>query len=292
LVLFDVQRAGPSTGLPTRTQQSDLLTCAYASHGDTRHVLLFPADPEECFYFAVKAFDLAERLQTPVIVMSDLEIGMNDWVCPKLEWDDDYKPDRGKVLDAEALEKLPQFLRYHDEDGDGICPRTYPGVHPRGGYFTRGSGHNEAARYTEKPDEYLQVMDRLTRKFETAMTLVPEPVLVGAGQATTWGVISIGSCDGAVREAVELLSEKGIYADYLRVRAFPFGAAVQAFLDNHERIFVVEQNRDAQLKSLLSLEMDVSKDRFFSVLHYSGVPIDCTSVYTAIYEQVKQSAAA
>ena len=292
LVLFDVQRAGPSTGLPTRTQQSDLLTCAYASHGDTRHVLLFPADPEECFYFAVKAFDLAERLQTPVIVMSDLEIGMNDWVCPKLEWDDDYEPDRGKVLDAETLEKLPQFLRYRDEDGDGICPRTYPGVHPRGGYFTRGSGHNEAARYTEKPDEYQQSMDRLTRKFQTAATLVPEPVLVGAGQATTWGVISIGSCDGAVREAVELLSEKGIYADYLRVRAFPFGANVQTFLDNHERIFVVEQNRDAQLKSLLSLEMDAPKDRFFSVLHYSGVPIDCTSVYTTIYEQVKQSAAA
>ena len=292
LVLFDVQRAGPSTGLPTRTQQSDLLICAYASHGDTRHVLLFPADPEECFHFAVKAFDLAERLQTPVIVVSDLDIGMNDWACPKLEWDDDYKPDRGKVLDAEALEGLPQFLRYYDEDGDGICPRTYPGVHPKGGYFTRGSGHNEAARYTEKPDEYKQVMDRLTRKFETATKLIPESVLVGAGQTTAWGIISIGSCDGAVREAVELLSEKGVYADYLRVRAFPFGAEVQAFLDSHERIFVVEQNRDAQLKSLLSLEMDVSKDRFISVLHYSGVPIDCTTVCTAIYEQVKQSAAA
>ena len=292
LVLFDVQRAGPSTGLPTRTQQADLLTCAYASHGDTRHVLLFPADPEECFKFAVKAFDLAERLQTPVIVMSDLDIGMNDWICPKLEWDDDYKPDRGKVLDAEALEQLPQFLRYHDEDGDGICYRTYPGVHPRGGYFTRGSGHNEAARYTEKPDEYQQVMDRLTRKFETATKLVPEPVELSAGQATTWGVISIGSCDGAVREAVELLSEKGMYTDYLRVRAFPFGAEVQAFLDNHERVFVVEQNRDAQLKSLLSLEMEVAKDRLISVLHYSGVPIDCTTVYTAIYERVKHSAAA
>jgi 2-oxoglutarate ferredoxin oxidoreductase subunit alpha len=292
LVLFDVQRAGPSTGLPTRTQQSDLLICAYASHGDTRHVLLFPADPEECFHFAVKAFDLAERLQTPIIVVSDLDIGMNDWACPKLEWDDDYKPDRGKVLDAEALEGLPQFLRYYDEDGDGICPRTYPGVHPKGGYFTRGSGHNEAARYTEKPDEYKQVMDRLTRKFETATKLIPESVLVGAGQTTAWGIISIGSCDGAVREAVELLSEKGVYADYLRVRAFPFGAEVQAFLDSHERIFVVEQNRDAQLKSLLSLEMDVSKDRFISVLHYNGVPIDCTTVCTAIYEQVKQSAAA
>jgi len=292
LVLFDVQRAGPSTGLPTRVQQSDLLACAYASHGDTRHVLLFPADPQECFSFAVKAFDLAERLQTPVIVMSDLDIGMNDWMCPKLEWDDDYEPDRGKVLDAEALECVPRFLRYHDEDGDGICARTYPGVHPKGGYFTRGSGHNEAARYTEKPDEYQQVMDRLTLKFATATKLVPESVLLGAGQATAWGVISIGSCDGAVREAVELLSDKGIYADYLRVRAFPFGSEVQAFLDDHERVFVVEQNRDAQLKSLLSIEMEISKDRLISVLHYSGVPIDCTTVYTAIYEQVKQSAAA
>jgi 2-oxoglutarate ferredoxin oxidoreductase subunit alpha len=292
LVLFDVQRAGPSTGMPTRTQQSDLLSCAYASHGDTRHVLLFPASPEECFSLAVKAFDLAERLQTPVIVMSDLDIGMNDWVCPKLEWDDEYKPDRGKVLDADALEKLPQFLRYHDQDGDGICYRTYPGVHPRGGYFTRGSGHNEAARYTEKADEYQQVMDRLLRKFETASELVPESVSLAAGQSTTWGVISIGSCDGAIREAIELLRDKGVHADYLRIRAFPFGDEVQAFLDNHERIFVVEQNRDAQLKSLLTLETGVVKDRLISILHYSGLPLDSPTVYTAIYEQIKQSAAA
>ena len=292
LVLFDVQRAGPSTGMPTRTQQSDLLSCAFASHGDTRHVLLFPANPEECFSLAVRAFDLAERLQTPVIVMSDLDIGMNDWMCPKLEWDDDYQPDRGKVLDAEKLEQLPRFQRYLDEDGDGICYRTYPGVHPKGGYFTRGSGHNVAARYTEKPDEYQDGMDRLMRKFETATELVPEPVLKSAGQTTTWGVIAIGSSDGAVREAAELLAEKGLYVDYLRLRAFPFGADVQAFLDNHERIFVVDQNRDAQLRSLLSLEMDVVKDRLISIRHYSGVPIDCPTIYTAIYQQVKQSAAA
>jgi 2-oxoglutarate ferredoxin oxidoreductase subunit alpha len=292
LVLFDVQRAGPSTGMPTRTQQSDLLSCAYASHGDTRHVLLFPANPRECFEFSVKAFDLAERLQTPVIVLSDLEIGMNDWMCPNLEWDDDYRPDRGKVLDADALEKLPQFFRYQDQDGDGICHRTYPGVHPNGGYFTRGSGHNEAARYTEKPEEYQQVMDRLARKFETAAGLVPESILLGAGQATSWGVLSIGSCDGPVREAVELLSEKGIHVDYLRVRAFPFEPQVQAFLDNHERIFVVEQNRDAQLKALLTVEADVDKDCLISILHYNGMPLDSPTVYTAIYEQVKQSAAA
>jgi 2-oxoglutarate/2-oxoacid ferredoxin oxidoreductase subunit alpha len=292
LVLFDVQRAGPSTGLPTRTQQSDLLSCAFASHGDTRHVLLFPANPQECFSLAVKAFDLAERLQTPVIVMSDLDIGMNDWRCPKLEWDDDYRPDRGKVLDAEALEQTPQFQRYLDTDGDGICYRTYPGVHPKGGYFTRGSGHNVAARYTEKPDEYQDGMERLTRKFETATALVPEPVLESAAQTTTWGVISIGSCDGAIREAAELLAEQGMHVDYLRLRAFPFGADVQAFLDNHERIFVVEQNRDAQLRSLLILETDISKEQLISILHYSGVPIDCSTVYTAIYQQVKQSAAA
>jgi len=292
LVLFDVQRAGPSTGMPTRTQQSDLLACAFASHGDTRHVLLFPANPEECFRFAVEAFDLAERLQTPVIVVSDLEIGMNDWMCPALDWDDGYRPDRGKVLDAEALEQLPHFLRYRDEDGDGICPRTYPGVHPKGGYFTRGSGHNQSARYTEKPDEYQEVMDRLTRKFATATAMVPKPVRTDAGQVTKWGVISIGSCDGPVREAVELLSEQGVQVDYLRIRAFPFGPGVQSFIDDHERIFVVEQNRDAQLKSLLTLEMDVAGDQLASILHYSGIPIDCSMIFTAIFESVRQSEAA
>lgn len=292
LVLFDVQRAGPSTGLPTRTQQADLLACAYASHGDTRHVLLFPANPEECFTMAVAAFDLAERLQTPVIVMSDLDIGMNDWMCRNLRWDDDYRPDRGKVLDAEELEKLPRFQRYLDEDGDGICYRTYPGEHPKGGYFTRGSGHNEAARYTEKADEYQDCMERLTRKFDTAKGLVPASVQVSAGQATSWGVISLGSSDGAIREAIEQLVEQGIHVDYLRLRAFPFGAEVQRFLDDHERIFVVEQNRDAQLRSLLSLELDVAKQRLIPVLHYNGLPIDSPYVYRAVYEQVKQSAAA
>jgi len=292
IVLFDVQRAGPSTGMPTRTQQADLLSCAYASHGDTRHVLLFPASPEECFRHSVAAFDLAERLQTPVIVMSDLDIGMNDWMCPELTWDDGYVPDRGKVLDAGQLENLPQFLRYRDEDGDGICYRTYPGVHPMGGYFTRGSGHNEMARYTEKPEEYQEVVDRLVKKFETAKTLVPEPILLEAGQPTSWGVISIGSCDGAVREALDLLAEKGVFVDYLRVVAFPFTENVQSFVDNHKRVFVVEQNRDAQLKSLLCLELDISKEKLLSVLHYCGVPIDSRTVYSAIYDQVKQSAAA
>lgn len=292
LVLFDVQRAGPSTGLPTRTQQADLLACAFASHGDTRHALLFPANPNECFEMAVKAFDLAERLQTPVIVLSDLDIGMNDWMCPKLEWDDDYRPDRGKVLGAEELESITHFQRYLDEDGDGICYRTYPGVHPRGGYFTRGSGHNQSARYTEDPAEYQEVMDRLARKFETAVGLMPEPVVRKAAQATTWGLVSLGSSDGAIHEAIDLLGEKGLAVDYLRVRSFPFGAEVQKFLDDHEQVFVVEQNRDAQLKSLLTLELDVARAKLISILHYAGIPIDCRWIYTRVSERMDQSKAA
>jgi 2-oxoglutarate ferredoxin oxidoreductase subunit alpha len=195
-------------------------------------------------------------------------------------------------LSAEELETLPNFQRYLDEDGDGICYRTYPGEHPKGGFFTRGSGHNTAARYTEKADEYQDGMDRLTRKFETAKSLMPAPVQLSAGQPTTWGVVSFGSSDGAIREAIELLAEQGIHVDYMRVRAFPFDAEVQKFLDDHERIFVVEQNRDAQLRSLLSLELDVAKERLIPVLHYNGLPIDSPFVYRAVYEQVKQSAAA
>jgi 2-oxoglutarate ferredoxin oxidoreductase subunit alpha len=292
VVLFDVQRAGPSTGLPTRTQQADLLACAFASHGDTRHLLLFPANPKECFEMAVKAFDLAERLQTPVIVLSDLDIGMNDWMCPALEWDDSYQPDRGKVLGAEELENITQFQRYLDEDGDGICYRTYPGVHPKGGYFTRGSGHNQSARYTESPVEYQEVMDRLSTKFETAIELMPAAVARKAARATTWGMVSIGSCDDAIQEAIDLLTEKGLILDYLRVRSFPFGADVQKFLDDHERIFVVEQNRDAQLRSLLTLELDVAKENLIPILHYAGIPIDCRWIYGQVSERMQQSEAA
>ena len=287
-VVFDVQRVGPSTGMPTRTQQSDLLACAYASHGDTRHVLLFPADPEECFYFAAQAFDLADRLQTPVIVMSDLDIGMNDWMCPRLTWDDQYKPDRGKVLSVEEIDRLSDFYRYQDSDGDGICYRTYPGAHKRGAYFTRGSGHNQAGGYTEDPREYQEVLDRLLRKWERATRLVPQP-LVKRTKGAHIGVIAIGSSDGAVREALPLLDQP---VDYMRLRAFPFNSKVQKFIDAHQQVFVVEQNRDAQLCSLLTNELDVTKRKLIPVLHYDGVPISCDHVFQVLRDTMRKESVA
>lgn len=271
-VIFDIQRVGPSTGMPTRTQQCDLMLAAYASHGDTRHVLLFPNSPEECFYMAVHAFDLAERLQTPVFVMSDLDIGMNDWMCPDLKWDDSYVPDRGKVLTKEQLEQIDKFYRYLDKDGDAIPYRTLPGTHPKGAYFTRGSGHTQYGGYTEDSTEYQIVLDRLKRKFDTAKTMVPKAVFDGRG-STSLGLVSIGSCDGAVREALDLLRRRGVQIDYMRVRAFPFGQEVEDFLASHSHIFVVEQNRDAQLRSLLTLETAVEKAKLHSILHYSGLPM-------------------
>lgn len=271
-VIFDIQRVGPSTGMPTRTQQCDLMLAAYASHGDTRHVLLFPNSPEECFYMAVAAFDLAERLQTPVFVMSDLDIGMNDWMCPALEWDDTYRPDRGKVLNKEQLEKIEKFHRYLDTDGDAIAYRTLPGTHPKGAYFTRGSGHTQYGGYTEDATEYQVVLDRLKRKFNTAKTLVPKAVFDGVNSQPL-GLVSLGSCDGAVREALDLLRRRGIQLDYMRVRSFPFGREVEEFLASHSQIFVVEQNRDAQLHGLLILETAVEKAKLHSILHYSGMPI-------------------
>lgn len=289
-VIFDVQRVGPSTGMPTRTQQCDILSCAYASHGDTRHVLLFPANPQECFELAVKAFDLAERLQTPVFVLSDLDIGMNDWMCPVLQWDDAYRPDRGKVLDAQALDKMDKFYRYLDSDGDGICARTLPGAHERGAYFVRGSGHNKFGRYTEDAAEYQEVVDRLLKKFATAARLVPEPVELGSGSEI--GIIAAGSCDGAVLEARERLSAQGISVDYLRVLAFPFSSSVQQFIDSHRQIFVVEQNRDAQLKNLLLMETQAPREKLFSLLHYSGLPMDCRCVVEGISQALDRGAVA
>ena len=282
-VIFDVQRVGPSTGMPTRTQQCDLLLCAYASHGDTRHVLLFPANPAECFTLAVTAFDLAERLQTPVFVLSDLDIGMNDWMVPELTWDDAYRPDRGKVLSAAEIEALPKFQRYVDRDGDAIPYRTLPGVSAKGAYFTRGSGHNQFGGYTEDSAEYQEVVDRLTRKFATAATLVPEPVLEGPGTHEV-GILSLGSCDGPIREALGRLAACGTQLDYLRVRAFPFGAAVEKFLAGHARVLVVEQNRDGQLKSLLTLETAVEKHKLVSILHYDGMPMTADFVTDAVLE--------
>ncbi len=290
-VVFDVQRVGPSTGMPTRTQQGDIMSCAYASHGDTRHVLLFPANPEECFYQAVQAFDLAERLQTPVIVLSDLDIGMNDWMTAELEWDDSYQPDRGKVLDADQLEKMESFHRYLDIDGDGVAHRTLPGTHPKGAYFTRGSGHNMFGKYTESASEYLQVVDRLRRKWETAKTYVPGPV-VDYSEKNRIGILSVGSCDGAIQEARSSLAAKGESFNYLRIRAFPFNDDVQKFLNAHERIYVVEQNRDAQLKSLLLLEMDVESKKLLSILHYNGLPMVAENVVDGLHKDIAKGRAA
>jgi 2-oxoglutarate ferredoxin oxidoreductase subunit alpha len=291
-VLFDVQRVGPSTGMPTRTQQADLLSAAYASHGDTKHVLLFPADPRECFELAVTAFDLADRLQTPVIVMSDLDIGMNDWMCRDLDWDPEYRPDRGKVLTAEQLEAAKTFHRYVDADGDGITQRTLPGVHPRGAYFVRGSGHNQYGGYTEDADEYRQVVDRLAKKWQTAASLVPEPKIRRSRKGASVGIVSLGSCDSAIEEALDRLAAKGIQADYCRIRAFPFGKKVRQFLEQHERVFVVEQNRDAQLKTLLLAETSYPAARMHSILHYGGLPMDHRCVTDALLQYAAQGEAA
>ena len=284
-VIFDVQRAGPSTGMPTRTQQGDFFTVAFASHGDTKHVLLFPGDPRECFYFAVEAFDLAERFQTPVFVVSDLDIGMNDWVCEKLEWDDAYVPDRGKVLSAEDLQEMEAFHRYLDADGDGIPARTLPGVDPKGAYFTRGSGHDRFGRYTEDPDLYRDVVDRIARKIEGAAEALPAPEVRITDEATV-GLVTVGGCRAAVLEALELLEEEGIHLDFLRVTAFPFSAAVEEFLLAHDVNIVIEQNRDAQLKRLLVLETAVPKNRLASVLDYGGAPLSAEVVAQGVRDRL------
>ncbi len=285
-VIFDVQRVGPSTGMPTRTQQSDITLCAYASHGDTRHVLLFPADPHECFELAVQAFDLADQLQTPVFVLSDLDIGMNDWMIPQLQWDDSYRPDRGKILEGEALEKVEKFYRYLDVDGDGIPYRTRPGDLGKGAYFVRGSGHNKFGAYTEDSAEYQEVLDRLLKKWDTAKKLMPDPVVRRTRKPTSTAIISVGSCDGAVREAMDRLAAKGIYLNYMRVRAFPFGRKVERFIAAHEHIYVIEQNRDAQLRSLLINETAAAKEKLESILHYHGLPMDYRCIVEHIERQV------
>ena len=290
-VIFDVQRTGPSTGMPTRTQQCDLISCAYASHGDTKHVLLFPANPEECFYSARLAFDLADRLQTPVMVLSDLDIGMNDWMCPDLTWDEDYVPDKGKVLSAEDLEGMDRFHRYLDVDGDGIAYRTLPGEHPKGAYFTRGSGHTKLGAYTEDADAYQEVVDRLLVKWETARTLVPEPV-IEYSKFNKSAILSFGSCDGAVKEALVKLKDKNIGLNYCRVKAFPFTDSVQDFIDKHERIYVVEQNRDAQLRTLLMLDIDTDPKKLISMLHYKGLPISADFVIERVLEEAAKGQAA
>lgn len=286
-VIIDVQRTGPSTGMPTRTQQSDLMLCAYASHGDTRHILLFPANPAECFEFAVKAFDLADYFQTPVFLMSDLDIGMNDWVVPRLKWDDSYRPNRGRVLDAEELEQMPKFLRYTPEDENHVAARTLPGTSEKGSFFTRGSGHTKQGQYTETPSEYKEVMDRLLLKHKAAAKFVPAPE-IHKRQGARIGLATLGGCDPAVREAVERLAEKGVAADYMRVRGFPFDETVENFLNEHDYTLVIEQNRDAQLKSLLTLETSVPKDKLRSILVYGGFPLSTQHVVEAVLNEVKK----
>lgn len=285
-VVVDVQRVGPSTGMPTRTQQGDLLMCAYASHGDTKHILVFPANPHECFEFAVVAFDLAEHFQTPVFLLSDLDIGMNDWVVPKLSWDDNFVPDRGRVLSDDDLATVKEFFRYSDEDAEHVTPRTLPGSLEKGAYFVRGSGHDRFGRYTESPPEYQEVIDRLKRKHASAASHVPRAI-VETMPGAQFGVVTIGSCDLAVREAIVELAEVGVKADFLRVRGFPFGDDVKEFLNSHERCFVVEQNRDGQLRSLLILEASGRSDALRSVLAYGGYPLSAHDVVRTILEEVE-----
>lgn len=273
-VIFDVQRGSPSTGMPTRTQQADLLSCAYASHGDTRHVLLFPEDPYECFTFGAQAFDLADRLQTPVFVLSDLDIGMNERLCAPFDWDDSRRYDRGKLMSYEDLEAGKNFGRYLDVDGDGIPYRTIPGTHPtKGAYFTRGTTRNAYAKYSELGADYVYNMERLRRKFDTAKTLVPAPVLRNAALPTRYGAIHFGSTSPAMAEASALLQADGIDVDTLRVRAFPFSDEVMRFIADHDCVFVVEQNESAQLRSLLINEGEIDPKKLVRVLHYDGSPI-------------------
>jgi 2-oxoglutarate ferredoxin oxidoreductase subunit alpha len=288
-VVFNIQRTGPSTGMPTRTQQGDLMMCAYASHGDTRHLCLYPADPREAFEFAVQAFDLAERYQTPVFVLSDLDIGMNDWMVPRLSWDDSYRPDRGKVMSAADLEAAKTFYRYLDVDGDGIPYRSLPGVHPKGAFFTRGSGHNKYAAYTEDAAEYQEVVDRIDRKVQRAAKSVPAPV-VRTRPGATMGLLTVGGCHAACIEAIDLLEKEGVALDYMRVRGFPFAPEVQQFLDRHDITFVVEQNRDGQLRNLLTLETGVPMEKMESVRYYGGFPMSAHHVIEGVKARIEKAA--
>ncbi len=291
VTLINIQRGGPSTGMPTRTQQADLIACAYASHGDTRHVLLFPEDPHECFTFAAQALDLADRLQTPVFLMSDLDIGMNQRLCEPFAWDDTRSYDRGKVMSAAELEAGREFARYKDVDGDGIPWRTYPATHPdKGAYFTRGTSRDPQARYSERGADYVYNMERLLRKFETAKTLVPQPILHAASRPARFGAIHFGSTAPAMAEAIVALEREGLPLDTLRIRAFPFADAVADFIAAHERVFVVEQNRDGQLRSMLVNEFGIDPARLVPVLHYDGTPITARFITAAIAQPLREAA--
>ena len=285
-VLFDIQRAGPSTGMPTRTQQGDLLAAAYASHGDTRHPLLFPSNPRECFDFAADALDLADRLQTPIIVMSDLDLGMNPWLSEPLTWDDDRRYDRGKVLSAEDLEEMQDFGRYLDIDGDAIGYRTLPGTHPeRGAFFTRGASRDEYARYTEDPDAYRRNMDRLLEKWATAAALMPKPEIHETAQKA--GIVYYGSSAMPMDETLQMLQADGIGLDRMRIRGFPFGEEVYQFIDRHDLVFVVDQNRDAQMRTLLINEGDVDPAKLVPVRYYAGLSISADDIHSQVLEHFK-----
>jgi len=290
-VLIDVQRAGPSTGMPTKTQQSDVLLAAYASHGDTKHLLLFPSSPKECFDQTAQALDLAERVQTPVILLTDLDLGMNDWMSDPFEWDDARTYDRGKVLTAEDLDAMTEagerFGRYLDKDGDGITYRTLPGTHPdKGAYFTRGTSRDEYAVYTEDGDKYVENMERLERKFKTALKYMPEPVVSECDGGSKVGVIHYGTTEPSMREAIEMLAEEDRHLDDLRLRCFPFHDSVLEFIDSHDQIFVVEQNRDAQMRTLLVNELEIDPARLIAITHYDGTPINANKIAEAIRDQL------
>jgi 2-oxoglutarate ferredoxin oxidoreductase subunit alpha len=285
--IINVQRGGPSTGMPTRTQQSDVLSCAYASHGDTKHVLLFPEDPRECFDFGAEALDLADRLQTPIFVMTDLDIGMNQRLCEPFAWDDKREYDRGKVMTYEELEAGKDFGRYLDVDGDGIPYRTYPATHPtKGGYFTRGTTRNPYALYSESGPDYIYNVQRLLRKFETAKELVPKPVVRQASKKSRFGAIYYGSTSPAMTEAIDRLEQQGLHVDAIRIRAFPFHDSIIDFVNEHEHVFLVEQNRDAQLRTLLMNEGAIDPAKITPVLHYDGTPITARFIVNEIAQRL------
>lgn len=287
VVLTDVQRSGPSTGMPTRTQQSDILLAAYASHGDTKHILLFPANPKECFEIQALSFDLADRLQTPILVMIDLDLGMNEHLSPPLKWDDSRKYDWGKVYDAEELEQMAQYGRYLDSDGDGITYRTIPGTHPtKGSFFTRGTSRDEYARYTEDGSVYVRNMNRLLKKWDTAKEIIPQPEFYQQGNQNKEGVIFFGTTTDSALEALDLLREDGIELDAMRLLSFPFSKQVEDFVQAHERIYVIEQNRDAQMRSLLINELEVDPAKLIRVLNFDGMPITAAYIQGEIKEKM------
>ena len=289
VVIFNIQRGGPSTGMPTRTQQSDILSCAYASHGDTKHVMLIPADPKECFEFAADSFDISDRLQTPVFVLSDLDIGMNDWTCPEFEWDDKRKFDRGKVLSKNDLDELDSWGRYLDIDGDGIPYRTLPGTHPeKGAYFTRGSSHDEYARYIEDGEINAKNLSRILKKFAGASSYLPKPIYKQDTNASSKGLIYFGSTEAAMQESLDLLSSFGYPIDAMRIRSFPFGPEVWDFIDQHESVYIVEQNRDAQMRTLIMAEGKINPLKLISILCFDGAPITAKFISESIIEHLDE----